>query len=134
MLQIIPPFTFIPGSVLMDINSISIGLVVKPFSFENVAINVPELAMSASLIESPMSLILSSVLPNLNSISMLHISEPLASVGCSIFEVNFSSLIELSFINIIHVDIAHIIVLELFIYYLSITIAHVVLVLGVHLT
>jgi len=65
---------------------------------------------------------------------MLHISEPLASVGCSIFEVNFSSLIELSFINIIHVDIAHIIVLELFIYYLSITIAHVVLMLGVHLT
>jgi hypothetical protein len=90
--------------------------------------------MAACLVETPVPFILRAILPNLDTVTVLHVSEPLACIGGSIFEVNFSPLLKLGFINIVHIDAIHVIVLKLLIDNLAVSIAHVVLVLRVHLT
>ena len=133
MLKVISPLALIPCAVLVDVNAVTIGLVIEPLPLEDVAVDMPEFSVSAGLIEPPMALILCAIFPNLDSVSVFHIAEPLTCVSGPIFEVNFASLIELCFVNIVHVNIGHIIVLELFIYYLAVAIAHVVLMLRIHL-
>ena len=132
VLKIVFPLSLVPSSILMNVNSVAIGLIVKPLALEYVAIDMPKFAMAASFVESPVALVLGAILPNLNSVSMLHVAEPLPSIRGSIFEVNFVSLFQLGLVDIIHVDIV-IIVLVLIIYDdLPIAVAHVVLVLRVH--
>ena len=106
MLQIILPLSFIPSTILMDINSVAVGLVVEPFPFEHIAIHVPELAVSACFIESPISLVLGSVFPDLDAVAMLQVSEPLADVCCAIFEMDFWSLFQLGLVYLAHIELA----------------------------
>jgi hypothetical protein len=62
---------------------------------------------------------------------VLHIAEPLAGVGSTIFEVNLASVLQLRLVDFIHVEAG--IVLILFIESVAASVAHVVAVLGVHL-
>ena len=103
MLQIILPVAFIPSTVLMNINSVAICLIVKPFSFENVSVDMPEFSMTTGLVKAPAPLVLSSVFPDLDSVSVLHIAEPLPCIGGSIFKVDFSSFLQLRFVDIIQI-------------------------------
>ena len=64
---------------------------------------MPELAMAASLVEPPVALVLGTILPNLLSVAMLHVSEPLPGVGGSVLEVHRSSLLELRLVDVRHV-------------------------------
>ena len=105
VLEIVFPFTLIASSILMNIDAISIGFVVEPFTFEHVSIDMPKLSVAASLIESPVAFVLGTVFPNLDSIAVLHVSEPLSSVSGSILEEDLSLLLELGFINIIHIEV-----------------------------
>ena len=61
----------------MDVDAEAVSFIVLPLAFVDVAIGVPELAGAVGLILSPLTLILGSIGPNLNTGSMSH----------SIFEV-----------------------------------------------
>jgi len=74
MLEVVFPLSFVAGTILMHVNSVAIGLVIEPFSLKNITINVPELAVTAGLIETPVSFILCAIFPNLLSVAVLHIS------------------------------------------------------------
>ena len=74
VLKVIFPLSLVSCPILMDINAIAVSLVVKPFSLEDVAINVPELALAARLVEPPVAFVLGSVLPNLDSVAVLHVA------------------------------------------------------------
>jgi hypothetical protein len=76
----------------MDIYPVAIGLIIKPFAFENIAIDMPKFSMATSFIQTPVAFILGPILPYLNPIPMLHIPQPLSLIRCSVFEVNFSTL------------------------------------------
>jgi hypothetical protein len=84
----------------MNVNTVTISFIIYPFSFENVTVNVPELASTARFVELPVAFILGSVFPFLASVSMLHISIPLSSVSGSIFELNSVPLFQLRFIHL----------------------------------
>ena len=101
VLQIVFPFTFVLCTVLMDVNSVPIGLVVYPFAFKNIAIDMPELASAACLIKLPISFVFRSILPLLAAVAMLHVSIPLAYVGGPIFKLNFIALLKLVFIDVL---------------------------------
>ena len=105
VLQVILPLTLVAGAILMNIDTVAVGLVIKPFALEDVAVHVPELAVAASLIEAPMSFIFGTILPDLHAVAVLHVTEPLASVSRSILEVNFTALLELGFIDVLHVEV-----------------------------
>lgn len=105
VLEIILPLTFVAGTVLVDIHSIAVGLVIEPFTLEDIAVYVPELSVAAGLIETPVSFVLGTIFPHLHTIAMLHVSEPLSCVGCSILEVDFTALLQLGLINILHIEV-----------------------------
>ena len=127
MLEIVLPLTFVSCAVLVNIHTVAVGLVVEPLALEDIAIDVPELALAARLIEAPVALILGAVLPDLHTIAVLQVAEPLAHVSRAIFEMNFWSLFELRLIYFPHVEL----LVELTVQH--IVPAHVVVVLRVEL-
>jgi hypothetical protein len=83
----------------MDVDTVSISLVVYPFAFKDIAIYMPEFSSATSFIELPIALILGSIFPLLASVAMLHVTKPLSYVSSSIFKLYFISLLQLRFIN-----------------------------------
>ena len=112
----------------MYIDAVSVGLIVQPFTFEDIAVNVPELSLAAGFIKSPIAFIFSTIFPYLNSIAVLQITEPLAYVCCAIFKMYFWSLLQLRLINFLHVKL----IFELSIQHVVAT--HVVVVLRIQFT
>ena len=127
VLEIVLPFTLVPGTVLMDVDAIAVGLVVEPLALENVAVHVPEFSIAAGLVEPPVALVFGAVLPDLDAVSVLQVSEPLANICCAIFKMNFWSLLQLRLIYLPHGEL----VVEL--PFEDIVAAHVVVVLRVQL-
>ena len=111
----------------MNIDTPAVGLVVEPLSFEDIAVDVPEFTMTASLVESPVALVLGTVLPDLNTVSVLHISEPVTGVRGAILKMNFSTLLKLRFIDILHVEVGILLILK------AIVAASIILVMRVQL-
>ena len=70
MLNIIHPHALINGAVLACVSSLAIRLVVLKFTFESISIRVPETPLAMSSVILPIPSVLSSVWPDLNSISM----------------------------------------------------------------
>jgi hypothetical protein len=70
-------------------------------TFENVAVYVPEFALAAGFIVFPVTFIASTIRPDLDSIAMLHISQPVAFINSSILKHNFTSLFKLSHVWVI---------------------------------
>jgi len=101
VLEVVFPFAFILSAILMYVNSMTIGFVVQPFTFEDVSIYVPELSVAACFVESPVSFVLGAILPDLLTITMFHVSEPLTCISCSIFEIYLSAVFKLRLINIV---------------------------------
>lgn len=127
MLEIILPFTLVPGTVLMHVDSIAVGLVIEPLALEHVAIHVPEFSIAAGFVEPPVAFVFGAVLPDLHAITVLQVSEPLANICCAIFKMNFWSLLQLRLIYLPHGEL----VVEL--PFEDIVAAHVVVVLRVQL-
>jgi hypothetical protein len=105
VLQIVLPLALVAGTVLMYIDTPAVSLVIEPFAFKDITIDVPEFTVTAGLVESPMALVFGTVLPDLNAVAMLHVSEPVTGVSGTVFEVNFSTLLKLRFIDVLHVKV-----------------------------
>jgi hypothetical protein len=116
----------------MNVHTMTVGFVVKPFSFKDVSVDVPELSMAACFVETPVALVFGSILPNLLTVSMFHISEPLSCVSCSILEMNLAPVLELCLIDIVHVHASASIIWILVVEAVAATVAHIVLMLRVH--
>jgi hypothetical protein len=61
---------------------------------------VPELSLTARLVVTPVALISSTIRPYLNTIAVLHVPKPLSLVDCTVFEDDFTFLLELQVLNI----------------------------------
>ena len=133
VLEIVFPFAFVPGTILMHIHSMTIGLIIQPLAFKDISVDMPEFALTASFIETPVTFVLSAVLPNLLSITVFHVAKPLTRVGGTVLEMNLASVFQLGLIDVIHVHGAGI-VLVLLVKVVAASVAHVVAVLRVHLT
>ena len=64
----------------MNVDSLSIRLVIDPVSFVNIAIYVRELAKAMSSVIFPVALVACSIRPNLLSIAIAEATDPLTSV------------------------------------------------------
>ena len=89
----------------MNIDTIPVSFIIKPLSFKDVAINVPEFSVSTSFVEPPVAFVLGTIFPDLDTVSMFHISQPLACIGGSVLEKDLALLLKLGFINVVHVEI-----------------------------
>ncbi len=79
----------------MDIDTIAVGFVIVPLALEDVAVNVPELALAAGLVEPPIPLIPGTIRPDLDTIAMLHVAQPLPLVDSSVLEDDFTFILQL---------------------------------------
>ena len=95
MLQVVFPVALVPGSVHVDINTIAVGLVIIPLALKDVAINVPELALAACLVEPPIPFVAGTIRPDLHTIAMLHVAKPLPLVHSSVLEDDFALILQL---------------------------------------
>ena len=95
MLQVIFPVTFVPGPVHVDVDTIAVGLIIVPLALEDIAINVPELALAACLVKPPVPLVPGTIRPDLHTIAMLHIAEPLSLVHSTVLENDFTLILQL---------------------------------------
>lgn len=105
VLEIVLPLAFIACAILMDVDSIPVGLIIKPLALEDVAVHVPELAVTTGFIEAPVAFVLSTVFPDLHAISVLHVTQPLSGVSGTILEMDFSALLELRLIDVLHIEV-----------------------------
>jgi hypothetical protein len=92
MLEVIFPKTFVLCTVLVDVNSIPVGFIVLPLSFEDVAVYMPELSLATGFVVFPLTLVSGSIWPNLGPEAMFHISKPGTLVHSPIFENDIISL------------------------------------------
>lgn len=95
MLQVIFPVALVPGSVHVDIDAIAVGFVIVPLALKHVAINVPELALAACLVEPPIPFVAGTIRPDLHTIAMLHVAKPLPLVHSSVLEDDFAFILQL---------------------------------------
>ena len=70
----------------MRVCSLSLCLVVAPFSFIHVTICVHELAEAVCLVSLPLTFVLRAIWPDLVTVAVLHPVEPLTSVNCSAWQ------------------------------------------------
>lgn len=70
----------------MNVDAESIGLVIFPLALVDVAIRVPELASAVSLVLAPLTFVLGTIRPDLNTRSMSHSIFEVALVDCTILE------------------------------------------------
>jgi len=92
MLHVELPVTLVPRSIHVSVDAVPVGLVVEPLPLEDVAVNVPEFAPAASLIEAPEALISRAIRPDLHAEPVLHVAEPLAFVNCAVLENDIAAL------------------------------------------
>lgn len=86
VLQVIPPVTFVHGTVDVVVHTIAIGLVVDPITLINVAVDVSELAFAVCPIIFPFAFIPGTIWPLLLSVAISETSNPLSSIRCTCFE------------------------------------------------
>ena len=131
MLQVIFPLSFVSRAILMNVDSVTVGFVVKPFSLKDITVYMPKLSVSACLVEPPVTFILGAILPNLLAVPMLHVSEPLSNVSSTVFKMDLTSIFELGLVDIIKINSVSGEVASI-VENISSSVAHVVLVLRIH--
>jgi hypothetical protein len=83
MLQVILPESLVLGSILMNIGSVTIGLVIAPLSIVDVSIGMHEFTLAVSLVIFPLTDILGAIRPSLRSVTMPLAAFPVTVVNCS---------------------------------------------------
>jgi hypothetical protein len=86
MLKIVFPLTFILSSIYMNVDTVSIRLIVDPVSLINIPIDVDELALSVSSVVFPVSFVTSPVWPDLFAEPISEATDPLAEEGRTSFK------------------------------------------------
>ena len=102
MLQVVLPLSLVLRAILLHVDAIAVCLVIEPLALIHVAIDVPELALTASFVEAPMTFIFGTILPDLHTLTVLHVSKPLASVGSAVLNLYLTALLKLRLINVLH--------------------------------
>jgi len=95
MLQVVFPVPLVAGPVHVDIYTIAVGLIIVPLSLEDIAVNVPELALAACFVEPPIPLVAGTIRPDLDTIAMLHIAQPLSLIHSAVLEDHFTFILQL---------------------------------------
>ena len=95
VLQVILPLAFIPGAVHMDVDSVSVCLVVHPIALVDIAVDVNELALAVCSVVLPVAFVTGTVGPNLFSEAISEASDPLSIVSSACFEYVSVSLFPL---------------------------------------
>jgi hypothetical protein len=93
----------------MNVHSVSVGFIVLPLTLEDVSVDVPEFTLATSFIETPISFVTSPIRPDLNSIAVLHVTEPLPFINGPILKDNLSTLFEL-LLTIVYIDVSMVVV------------------------
>lgn len=85
----------------MSVDSWPVGLVIRPKTVINIAVNVDELSLTMGSIFTPLARIFGAIRPNLLPVAISESAFPLASKNCASFElVRWSILSRLvSFVN-----------------------------------
>ena len=78
----------------MNINAVSVGLVILPLAFVDVAVGVPELTATVSFVFAPLALILGVVWPYLHARSVPHFVLEIALVNCTVLKGEFLDELE----------------------------------------
>jgi hypothetical protein len=86
MLKIVFPLTFILSSIYMNVDTVSIRLIVDPVSLINIPIDVDELALSVSSVVFPVSFVTSPVWPDLFAEPISEATDPLAEESRTSFK------------------------------------------------
>ena len=73
----------------MGVNSVSVSLVILPFTIEYVSVYMPELALSMCLVVLPLTLVPSTIRPNLDPTAVSNRTPPLSFVDGTVFEFIF---------------------------------------------
>jgi hypothetical protein len=94
VLQIIFPVAFIFSSIDVGVDSVPVGLIVLPLPIKDVTIDMPELALSMSLVVDPFALIACSIWPHLDAVTVADIPLPLAFIDGTILESVLLSILK----------------------------------------
>lgn len=89
MLLVVEPLALVPASIIVGVNSETIGLVFVPGAFVNIALSMDQTSISAGHAVFPKSIIPGSVGPNLysTSIPLISLWMPFSLVHSTIFQV-----------------------------------------------
>ena len=71
---------FIAGTIDMDVDALTVGLVVDPVPLVHIAIDVRKLTIPMSPIVFPATFVLGAIGPDLGALTISEATEPLASV------------------------------------------------------
>ena len=86
MLKIVFPLSFVPGTILMDIYTIAVGLVILPVTLIDVTIGMDQLPLAASTVVLSLTVILGSIGPLLMALAISGSVDPLAMVPGSVLQ------------------------------------------------
>lgn len=100
MLEILTPLSFIPSSIYMCVNSLTIRFIFLPLPLINVTVDMEKFTITTSLIFLPLTLVLGSIWPLLNSKSVPHIANPLPFINCSTLKFVWRPLLSISRVSL----------------------------------
>lgn len=107
VLKVVLPEASVARSVRVCIDSETVGLIIKPLSFENIAVKMPEFPLAASFAIFPHALVTSSVRPPLDTVAVLVVTEPLSVVDSAIFEGDLVSRLYVRAAALLHQELVH---------------------------
>lgn len=73
MLFVVEPLALVIGSVSVAVAASALGLVVKPFSFVNIAVSMIKFTLAVSFILTPLALVAGTIGPDLNAVAVTHL-------------------------------------------------------------
>jgi hypothetical protein len=94
VLEIIFPMTFILSPIDVCVDAVPIRFVILPLAVKYIAVNMPKLAFSVSLIVYPFSLIPGAIGPDLYTVTVADCALPLTLVNSPILELVLFSVLQ----------------------------------------
>lgn len=85
-MKVVEPVALVPGSVLVDVDPKTVGLVMGPVSVIDVSIGMPEFTLAVSFVIGPQPLVSRTVGPYLFPRPMPQAFKEVASVDGPVFE------------------------------------------------
>ena len=84
VLLILVPFSDVSGAISMLVGAMAMSFVVQPLALVNVSVSMDQGSVAVRLVSLPLTIILGSVLPHLLPVAVLHSIEELSRVDSSV--------------------------------------------------
>ena len=84
VLLILVPFSDVSSAISMLIGAMAVSFVVQPLTFINVPVSMDQSSVTVRLVSLPLAIILGSVLPHLLPVAVFHSIEELSCVNGSV--------------------------------------------------